>query len=99
MRLTAELLRHPLGATPASYALAALMCLNAARLPGRLDPGGGLRGFDEQDRTRWDRQLIGEGMELLARSAAGTAMTEYHIEAAIPRFTQWPHRPKTPTGR
>jgi RNA polymerase sigma-70 factor (ECF subfamily) len=33
MRLAALLLEHPLGATPASYALSALMCLNKARLP------------------------------------------------------------------
>ena len=33
MRLAAMLLEHPLGATPTTYALAALMCLNAARLP------------------------------------------------------------------
>src|SRR6516162_10049341 len=31
MRLAAVLLQHPLGATPATYALAALMCLDAAR--------------------------------------------------------------------
>ena len=33
MRLTAILLEHPLGATPITYALAALMALHAARLP------------------------------------------------------------------
>src|ERR1700740_2858698 len=37
MRLTALLLERPLGATPATYALAALMCLHAARLPARVD--------------------------------------------------------------
>ena len=40
MRLTAVLLEHPLGATPATYALAALMCLHAARLPARVDASG-----------------------------------------------------------
>src|SRR5215831_13820905 len=33
MRLASILLQHPVGAVPATYALAALMCLNAARLP------------------------------------------------------------------
>src|SRR5262249_22829176 len=39
MRLTAALLEHPggLGATPSTFALAALMSLNAARLPARVD--------------------------------------------------------------
>jgi predicted RNA polymerase sigma factor len=35
MRLTAMLLEYPLGTTPVTYALAALMCLDAARLPAR----------------------------------------------------------------
>src|SRR6202030_2790957 len=37
MRLTAMLLDHPRGRAPATRALAALMALNAARLPARLD--------------------------------------------------------------
>jgi len=37
VRLAAVLLDHSLGATPASYALSALMCFDAARLPGRTD--------------------------------------------------------------
>jgi RNA polymerase sigma-70 factor (ECF subfamily) len=35
MRLTAVLVQHPLGQTPATYALAALMALTVARLPAR----------------------------------------------------------------
>src|SRR5215469_9911420 len=37
IRLAALLLDQPLGAVPATYALSALMCLNAARLPSRSD--------------------------------------------------------------
>src|SRR5947199_240023 len=37
LRLAALLFEHPLGATPATYALAAMMCLLAARVPARLD--------------------------------------------------------------
>jgi RNA polymerase sigma-70 factor (ECF subfamily) len=83
MRLTAMLLVHPLGATPATYALAALMALNAARLPGRVDSSGDLCLFVEQDRSQWDQGLIGEGLRLLELSAAGTDLTQYHLEAAI----------------
>jgi len=86
MRLAAVLLRHPLGATPASYALAALMCLNAARLPGRLDASGELHNLSDQDRSLWDHELVGEGLKLLASSAAGSVLSEYHIEAAIAAF-------------
>jgi RNA polymerase sigma-70 factor (ECF subfamily) len=82
-RLIAILLEHPAGATPATCALAALMCFGAARLPARVDPLGELIPLPDQDRSAWDRQLIGEGFRLLAQSAAGTALTEYHLEAAI----------------
>jgi RNA polymerase sigma factor (sigma-70 family) len=83
MRLAAVLLAHPLGATPASYALAALMCLNAARLPARVDDAGELRSLFDQDRSLWDRTLVAEGLKLLELSAAGRKLTEYHVEAAI----------------
>ena len=86
MRLAAVLLQHPLGATPASYALAALMCLSAARLPGRLDESGELHSLSDQDRSLWDHELVGEGLRLLASSAAGSVLSEYHIEAAIAAF-------------
>jgi RNA polymerase sigma factor (sigma-70 family) len=83
IRLSAHLIDHPLGATPASYALAALICLHAARLPARVDESGNLTPLFEQDRSRWDSQLISEGQELLELSATGTELTEYHVEAAI----------------
>ena len=83
MRLTAVLLEHPLGQTPATYALAALMCLNAARLPSRVDTSGNLISFFDQDRSLWDQQLVNEGLKLLDLSADGSELTEYHIEAAI----------------
>jgi|SRR5579875_2169105 len=83
MRLTAVLLDHSRGATPASYALAALMCLNAARLPGRANASGELYSLAEQDRSQWDHELVAEGLELLGRSATGSVLSEYHIEAAI----------------
>jgi RNA polymerase sigma factor (sigma-70 family) len=83
MRLAGVLLEHPLGATPATYALAALMCLNAARLPGRVDASGHLISLLEQDRSQWDQALVAEGLKLLDLSATGSELTGYHIEAAI----------------
>jgi RNA polymerase sigma-70 factor (ECF subfamily) len=83
MRLMAILLEHPSGATPASHALAALMCLNAARLPGRADSAGNLKPLAEQDRSVWDRALIAKGVNFLELSATGAELSEYHIEAAI----------------
>ena len=83
MRLTAILLEHPLGATPATYALSALMHLDAARLPARRDPSGNLSSLFDQDRSQWDSQLVAEGQRFLNLSATGPDLTEYHVEAAI----------------
>jgi RNA polymerase sigma-70 factor (ECF subfamily) len=83
MRLAAVLLEHPSGATPATFALAALMHLGAARLPARLDADGNLVSLADQDRSRWDRELVGEGLRLLDRSATGRELSQYHVEAAI----------------
>ena len=83
MRLTAILLEHPLGATPATHALSALMHLDAARLPARRDPSGNLSSLFDQDRSQWDSQLVAEGQRLLNLSATGPDLTEYHVEAAI----------------
>jgi RNA polymerase sigma factor (sigma-70 family) len=83
IRLAGLLREHPLGSTPATDALAALMCLNAARLPARTDSAGDLLALFDQDRTRWDRSLVAEGERLLQRSARGPELTAYHVEAAI----------------
>jgi RNA polymerase sigma-70 factor (ECF subfamily) len=83
MRLAALLLDHPLGATPASYALSALMCLHKARLNTRLDASGKLNSLFDQDRSLWDKSLVSDGLQLLELSAKGSDLTEYHIEAAI----------------
>jgi RNA polymerase sigma-70 factor (ECF subfamily) len=92
MRLAALLLDHPLGATPRTQALAALMCLHAARLPARLDAQGNLSSLFEQDRARWDQALVAEGLRLLDLSATGPELTDYHLEAAIAAVHAAAHR-------
>jgi RNA polymerase sigma-70 factor (ECF subfamily) len=83
MRQTMLLLESPLTASPETLALAALMHLHAARLPARLDSEGDLNPLLEQDRSRWDQQLVEHGLALLERSAAGPVVSSFHIEAAI----------------
>jgi len=83
IRLAALLLENALTATSSTYALSALFCLDAARLPARLDDTGALVPLLHQDRSRWDQALIAEGHRLLEQSAVGTQLTEYHLEAAI----------------
>jgi RNA polymerase sigma factor (sigma-70 family) len=83
MRLTAVLLEHPLGRTAATYALAALTSLHAARLPARVDAFGDLSALVDQDRSQWDQGLVVEGLKFLELSATGAELSEYHVEAAI----------------
>jgi RNA polymerase sigma factor (sigma-70 family) len=83
MRLVALLIEDRSARTPATHALAALMCLLAGRLPARVDGSGNLTSLFDQDRSLWNRDLIAEGQRLLDRSAQGSELTEYHVEAAI----------------
>ncbi len=83
IRLTQILAEHPLGAQPSTLALCALMHLDAARLPARLDASGNLSSLFDQDRARWDRTAIAHGRAWLERSATGSEVSRYHVEAAI----------------
>lgn len=83
IRLTALLAEHSAGNLPRTHALLALMLLNAARFPTRVDGDGNLMRLQEQDRTRWDQEKIGRGMFHLTNSAAGDEITEYHLQAGI----------------
>jgi RNA polymerase sigma factor (sigma-70 family) len=83
IRLAELLARHPAGDQPATHALLALMLLNAAHFPGRVDSAGNLLRLQDQDRSLWDKGLIARGMFHLARSADGTDITRYHLQAGI----------------
>ena len=83
IRLAGLLAEHPAGNRPRVHALLALMLLNGARLPTRVDPAGNLLRLKEQDRTRWDQPMIARGMFQFAQSAVGEEITEYHLQAGI----------------
>jgi RNA polymerase sigma-70 factor (ECF subfamily) len=83
IRLTGLLAEHAAGNQPKTHALLALMLLNAARTPTRVDGEGNLLRLQEQDRTRWDQSMIARGMFHFARSAAGDELTQYHLQAGI----------------
>lgn len=70
-------------ALPKVHALVALMALQAARLPARVDEGGDLVLLESQDRNRWDRELIGLGFHHLELSMVGDEVSEYHAQAGI----------------
>jgi RNA polymerase sigma-70 factor (ECF subfamily) len=82
LRLNALLLASPF-ATPRGHALQALFLLQTARLAARVDAQGNLIPLDGQDRARWDRRMIAEGLEALGRAATGDRASPFHFEAGI----------------
>jgi RNA polymerase sigma-70 factor (ECF subfamily) len=68
---------------PRVDALVALMALQAARLPARMDAAGDLVLLEEQDRKLWDENMIALGFSYFDRSIAGDEISEWHIQAAI----------------
>ena len=72
---------------PEARGLLALMLLNHARLPARLDAEGRIVTLDRQDRSLWDAREIAEGVRVL-QSALAMQTEErrpgrYQVEAAI----------------
>jgi RNA polymerase sigma-70 factor (ECF subfamily) len=63
--------------------LLALMLVHESRRAARTSPGGDLILLEEQDRSLWDRELIGEGRVLVARALASRRIGPYTLQAAI----------------
>jgi RNA polymerase sigma-70 factor, ECF subfamily len=92
-RLLVELLPEP-----EAMGLLALMLLHESRRETRTSPDGELVLLDEQDRTRWNRELIAEGVALVERSMRSrqfgpftlqAAIAAIHAEAASAETTDW----------
>jgi RNA polymerase sigma-70 factor, ECF subfamily len=63
--------------------LLALLLLHDARREGRVDPAGELVLLEDQDRGRWDRAKIGEGVRLLDRAIRRGPPGPYRLQACI----------------
>ncbi|MEE6263177.1 RNA polymerase sigma factor [Plantactinospora sonchi] len=63
--------------------LLALMLLTDARRPARIGPDGVLISLADQDRSRWDRAAIAEGITLVTRALPRGPLGPYQIQAAI----------------
>jgi predicted RNA polymerase sigma factor len=63
--------------------LLALMLLHHARRTSRTGPDGALVPLAEQDRSRWDTELIAEGVTILQTALARDRLGEYQVQAAI----------------
>lgn len=66
-----------------AHGLLALMALQASRLQARVAEDGAPILLADQDRARWDRALIAEGLEAIARSQALEPGGPYALQAAI----------------
>jgi RNA polymerase sigma-70 factor (ECF subfamily) len=77
-RLLVELLPEP-----EAMGLLALMLLHESRRDARSSPSGDLILLDEQDRSRWDRDTIAEGLALVRRALASRRIGPYTLQAAI----------------
>ena len=92
-RLLIELLPDP-----EVLGLLALMLLHDARRAARTSDDGEIVLLDEQDRSRWNRGQIAEGVALVERALAArrvgpfvlqAAIAAVHAEAATPAATDW----------
>jgi RNA polymerase sigma-70 factor (ECF subfamily) len=79
-------------------ALVAMMLLHNARREARLDEAGDVVVLEEQDRGRWDRQLIAEALALVEEAFRGgpgpfalqAAIAALHCRASRFKDTDWP---------
>lgn len=78
--------------------LTALMMLQHARAPARLDSEGAIVLLDDQDRRLWNRKLIAEGVVLVEKALRHRRPGAYQLQAAIaavhcqaerPEATDW----------
>jgi RNA polymerase sigma-70 factor, ECF subfamily len=78
--------------------LLALMLLHDSRKDARSDGAGNLIVLEEQDRSRWNRQAIGDALPLVEQAlrlgpgpfAVEAAIAALHCEADRPEDTDWP---------
>ena len=68
---------------PEALGLLALMLLHDARREARTAPDGSLVLLADQDRSRWNRDRIGEGTRVLERALSHRRPGSYQLQAAI----------------
>jgi RNA polymerase sigma-70 factor, ECF subfamily len=78
-RILAELMPDE----PEAMGLLALMLLHDARREARTGQDGALVLLDQQDRSRWDRAAIREGLEMLQQAARLRRAGAYQVQAEI----------------
>lgn len=83
MRLNYLLIENPATNKPAVNALFALMCFHSSRFEARISENGEAILYQDQDETRWNKELIEEGKHFLNAASTGNKLSKYHLEAGI----------------
>ncbi len=81
-------------AEPEIMGLLALMLLSHARAPARFDAEGAVVLLDAQDRTRWNRSMIAEGLALIDKAVRHRRPGPYQVQAAIAALHARARRPE-----
>jgi RNA polymerase sigma-70 factor, ECF subfamily len=79
----ARLLLQLFPGEPEIMGLTALLLLQHARAPARLDADGAIVLLEDQDRARWDKALIAEGTVLIEKAQRHQRPGPFQIQAAI----------------
>ncbi|HYE43227.1 MAG TPA: RNA polymerase sigma factor [Caulobacteraceae bacterium] len=79
---------------PEIMGLTALMLLQHARAEARFDAGGQVILLDDQDRRRWNRQMIAEGLALTDKALRHHRPGPYQVQAAIAAVHARARRPQ-----
>ncbi|HEX4028177.1 MAG TPA: RNA polymerase sigma factor [Rhizomicrobium sp.] len=79
----ARLLLRLFQTEPEIMGLAALMLLQQSRLAARFDAAGDVILLEDQDRSRWERKLVHEGLALLDKAMRHNRPGPYQVQAAI----------------
>jgi RNA polymerase sigma-70 factor, ECF subfamily len=79
----ARLLLRLFPSEPEIMGLAALLLLQHARAAARFDANGEIVLLEDQDRSRWDRKLILEGLALIDKAMRHWRTGPYQVQAAI----------------
>ncbi len=90
----ARLLLRLFQTEPEIMGLAALMLLQHARSAARVDGAGEIVLLEDQDRARWDRKLIAEGLALIDKAMRHQRPGPYQIQAAIAALHARAQRPE-----
>ena len=70
---------------PENFGLLALMLLHNSRRHARIDDAGMLVTLEDQDRSLWDRERIGEGLTIVEAALRRGRIGPYQLQAAIAR--------------